>query len=174
MKLRILIKTDSDSSVIELDRSFVLIGRKAANLTLSDPRCSHQHALLFESFLGTLRIKDLESTNGTYLGKEKVQEAEVAIGDDIRIGRTHLTVLDFIPATEAEVTNTKKKLSEKPKKSGDTGSATIKEPGVVISWPDNILAMPKDVQGKFVDYVDEKGQHQSVSLDEMLKKASKK
>ena len=175
MKLRILAKHEKENTVVELNKAFCVIGRKGATLTLSDPRCSHQHVLLYEGFDGKLRLKDLQSTNGTQVNSEKITDCELNLGDEIKIGRTTLVLLDFIPANEREMTNSKKRLLKRQKKSeSGTSSATIKEPGVVVQWPDNILALPKEAQQQFVDYVDEKGKQKTIAVGDLIRRAGRR
>ena len=39
-----------------------------------------------------LRVKDLDSTNGTFVNGKRVQNAELHVGDTLSIGRVDLTV----------------------------------------------------------------------------------
>jgi len=68
------------------------LGASAANdLRLTDPAVSGTHAEL--CFRGErLFLRDLDSTNGTTLRGERVEEAELADGDEFRVGETTLRV----------------------------------------------------------------------------------
>lgn len=69
----------------------VLIGRNPeCTLVLTDDYASGRHARLFPSN-GRWYVEDLESTNGTQLGRARVTEATpVEVGQQLRIGRTVL------------------------------------------------------------------------------------
>lgn len=41
---------------------------------------------------GTLTVQDLGSTNGTFVNDEKIQQARLAAGDRVRVGRMEFTV----------------------------------------------------------------------------------
>jgi len=72
------------------EEAAVSIGREAGNLVkLDDHEVSRRHAEIRrvgESFI----VGDLKSSNGTYLNETKVERAELATGDRIRIGRSVL------------------------------------------------------------------------------------
>lgn len=64
----------------------VIVGRsRAAGLTIAHAMVSRQHCEIFEAG-GTLRIRDLGSTNGTYVGGNKVEEAVLRPHDQFTIG----------------------------------------------------------------------------------------
>ncbi len=170
MRLKILIKSERGSEVYESEIDYCTVGRKRCELTLSDSRCSQQHALLYESFDGSLRIKDLHSTNGTYLNGERVTDSSLRVGDEIRIGRCHLIFLDFVSVTHtksvklplAPKSNKRKKLDQ------TQSSPLVKERDAVVSWPENLYAMPPKAQKDFIHYVNEKGERSTVSIKEIL------
>ena len=61
-------------------------------LTIDDPHLSRQHVRLVVDQFGTLRIKDLESTNGTIVNGRPASAAQLAEGDLIRMGSAMLVV----------------------------------------------------------------------------------
>ncbi len=75
-------------------RSFPFtIGRvEPADLTVNSKRVSREHAVI-ESHEGRLRIRDLQSTNGTFLNGEPVDEAWLTDGDILTIADTEFTFL---------------------------------------------------------------------------------
>lgn len=84
-------------------REFVLlpcrmeIGRRTDNhIRLSDPNVSRKHAMLeFIPEKNQYVLTDLQSTNGTYLNDEKIDNSKVLKTEDrIRIGRSVLKVVD--------------------------------------------------------------------------------
>ena len=72
------------------------VGRDSeSGLVLPDPEVSRRHARL-ESRDGIIFVRDLESSNGTFLNGERVREPiEVRVGDEIDMGTTRLTVEDL-------------------------------------------------------------------------------
>jgi uncharacterized protein len=68
-----------------------VIGREIGDLVLPDPSCSSQHAeLLFDG--GTVWVRDLGSTNGTWLNGQRVTEMPWAPGATLQIGQHALTL----------------------------------------------------------------------------------
>lgn len=69
------------------------IGRDKDNdLVLEDSEVSRFHAVI-ELMPGGWIVRDLNSTNGTWLNNSRVKErAAVKVGDKLRIGRTRLTI----------------------------------------------------------------------------------
>jgi pSer/pThr/pTyr-binding forkhead associated (FHA) protein len=69
----------------------VVIGRSRENaLRLPDPDTSRKHAkILCEG--GRYRIRDLASTNGTFVNGERIEQHDLAPGDRIRIGENQIT-----------------------------------------------------------------------------------
>jgi pSer/pThr/pTyr-binding forkhead associated (FHA) protein len=90
---RILVVTEGSlrGTSIALGQAPILIGRAPeCTLVLEDDYASGRHAR-FSLQSGTWMLEDLGSTNGTFLGRSKV-EAPVAVdpGTPVRIGRTVL------------------------------------------------------------------------------------
>ena len=70
----------------------VLVGQShACELVLADPRVSRRHAAVEATPRG-LRVTDLGSTNGTWVGRTAIVDAYVAAGDTLRMGSTALEV----------------------------------------------------------------------------------
>jgi two-component system NtrC family sensor kinase len=68
----------------------VTIGRESGNfIQLEDNEVSRRHAEI-RRVGDTLVLGDLKSSNGTFLNDRRVERAEIASGDRIRIGRTVL------------------------------------------------------------------------------------
>ena len=76
----------------ELDRSVVRIGSgDQAEVRLSDRAVSRLHCELAIDG-ATLRLRDLGSKNGTWIGKLRIYEADVTAGTQVRIGETVLVI----------------------------------------------------------------------------------
>ncbi|MEY4509811.1 MAG: hypothetical protein RLZZ450_1933 [Pseudomonadota bacterium] len=69
------------------------VGKAAHNdLVLSDPTVSAEHCR-FELAGSALVVRDLDSTNGTYVQGVRVTRARVSAGAQVRVGRTDLQVV---------------------------------------------------------------------------------
>ena len=74
-----------------LDAVETKIGRDTSNdIQLDDITVSRSHAMITKK--DGYSIKDLGSLNGTYLNAIAVRETAVNAGDEIQIGKYHLTV----------------------------------------------------------------------------------
>ena len=74
-----------------LDAAETKIGRDTTNeIQLDDITVSRSHAMISKK--DGYSIKDLGSLNGTYLNAIAVRESKVSAGDEIQIGKYHLTL----------------------------------------------------------------------------------
>jgi DNA-binding NtrC family response regulator len=93
-KLVVLSGSDKGKTIV-VDRPELTIGIKDDNhLILSDPTVSRYHAVLNESAGGYV-IRDLGSTNGTYLDGVLIKEAVLEFGRIITLGETEIKVIPF-------------------------------------------------------------------------------
>jgi len=77
----------------------VTIGRdKICAISIKDSRMSRQHAAIYY-FAPDFFLKDLASTNGTFLDDKPIKQAQLKNGDKIRIGQT---VFEFIVSKLSE------------------------------------------------------------------------
>ena len=75
-----------------LDSMETKVGRDINNeICLDDITVSRSHALITKSN-GQYFIKDLGSLNGTYLNAISVRDTAITSGDEIQIGKYHLTL----------------------------------------------------------------------------------
>jgi pSer/pThr/pTyr-binding forkhead associated (FHA) protein len=82
----------SISSRFLLDSQSVKIGRDLNNeICFDDITVSRSHALIEKSGAG-YTIKDLGSLNGTYLNAVAIKNSSLVAGDEIQIGKYHLTL----------------------------------------------------------------------------------
>jgi len=72
----------------------ILVGRGGdSNLPIDDDYASTHHAEFAQGIDGAWFVEDLRSTNGTYVNGERIEElTQLAIGDEVRIGRTTMAV----------------------------------------------------------------------------------
>lgn len=74
-----------------LTKPRVVMGRKGADVALSDPEISRHHCLL-EVRDTYINLKDMDSTNGTFFEEERVRAAMLADGAEFRIGNSLIRV----------------------------------------------------------------------------------
>ena len=75
----------------EVDRDVILIGALGSgDIVLTDPTVSRRHAEIVRSPGGIL-LRDLGSTNGTFVGPVKIKEVYLGPETRFRVGRTELT-----------------------------------------------------------------------------------
>ncbi len=99
-KLVVLSGPDKGKTLV-LDGPELTVGTMEDNqLILSDPTVSRHHAGLTES-AGVYVIKDLESTNGTYLDGVLIREAVLEFGRTITLGETEIKFVPFQEKIEA-------------------------------------------------------------------------
>jgi len=72
----------------------ILVGRGGdSNLPIEDDYASTHHAEFTQGIDGAWFIEDLRSTNGTYVNGQRIEEpTRLSIGDEVRIGRTTMSV----------------------------------------------------------------------------------
>ncbi|HEX8876416.1 MAG TPA: FHA domain-containing protein [Phycisphaerales bacterium] len=82
----VLINTDGSQREVPLKKARVIIGRQAdATMRLPDPNVSRQHCEL-QLDAGRPVLKDLGSSNGTYVNRRRISQTELSAGDTISIG----------------------------------------------------------------------------------------
>ena len=70
------------------------VGRATgADFIVDAPLVSRVHCRLTALPDGGLEVRDLESTNGTFLNGERIQTARVSPGDKLGVGRMELVAL---------------------------------------------------------------------------------
>lgn len=74
---------------ITLSRTRTVLGRRDAHILLNDPEVSSLHAAIAVEG-NRYSLRDLRSTNGTFLNGKRIEEGELAHLDEIRLGRTTL------------------------------------------------------------------------------------
>jgi adenylate cyclase len=99
--LSVLLKlaaTAGDQSIVLPPGRPLLVGRAVAcDLPIQDATVSRRHAEV-ELFEGAVLVRDLQSTNGTFLNGERVREALAPPGSRISFGKVDFDVLEEIPA----------------------------------------------------------------------------
>src|SRR3954462_7369424 len=85
-----ILAPDGNRYTIDIDP--IVIGREpGAQIMLGDPEVSSVHCELRATNDGVL-VRDLGSTNGTFVGSVKIQEATITMRAEITVGQTRLVV----------------------------------------------------------------------------------
>jgi len=77
----------------DVGRSRVTLGREEGDILLGDPLVSRKHAVVEIYGPHHIVVKDLASTNGTYLNGRLIAYSKLNDGDTIRVGSTVLEAL---------------------------------------------------------------------------------
>jgi hypothetical protein len=86
--------SDGGSKVFPLAKRITSIGRGTSNdLVLNDAQVSTRHAEIVVSEQ-TFLLRDLQSSNGTWLNGKKIAESPLYLGDEILLGSTRLIFSD--------------------------------------------------------------------------------
>ncbi|MFA5252985.1 MAG: FHA domain-containing protein [Phycisphaerae bacterium] len=98
----VLLKKNSSRKLIPLPSSVTTIGRRhSCDLCIPLISVSKKHCQLNHDD-GVLKIRDLDSRNGTYLNGKRINEAVIQAGDSIKIGPlTFVLQIDGQPQTIA-------------------------------------------------------------------------
>lgn len=100
MAALIQIKDGVDGITLRIEHRESRLGRGSGNdIAINDELVSKQHAEIIASELESGQgfeyvIKDCESTNGTFVNDEKIDEHTLQNGDVIRIGVNHFRFVD--------------------------------------------------------------------------------
>lgn len=100
VKVRVVTGNDRGKEVV-LDGGTLVIGSHPdAGLVLGDPTVSRYHAELSLLAEG-VRVRDLKSTNGTFVGSSRVESIVVEAGTEVRVGKTRIELLPAdVPAPD--------------------------------------------------------------------------
>ncbi|HZM69236.1 MAG TPA: FHA domain-containing protein [Candidatus Cryosericum sp.] len=79
-------------TIYKVERASTVIGRVESDVNVDDPEVSRQHARL-EIQGSRVVLRDLGSTNGTFVNEVKVAEVELQDRSEFRIGGTHFMLI---------------------------------------------------------------------------------
>jgi pSer/pThr/pTyr-binding forkhead associated (FHA) protein len=99
----VLLKKNGSHKFFPLPSSVTVIGRRhSCDLCIPLMSVSRRHCQLNYDD-GVLKIRDLDSRNGTYLNGKRIDEAVIQAGDSVKIGPlTFILQIDGQPQTIAE------------------------------------------------------------------------
>src|SRR5258708_7030176 len=103
----VVVEGANRGGAVALQRAQATVGRHPTNdLVLQDPRVSAVHLELARRSGGHVHVRDVGSTNGTWIGDNRIHEVELAPGAIVRLGDTLLRLeldLRAIPPETAPV-----------------------------------------------------------------------
>lgn len=83
----------SEGARLALEQDVVRAGRHPeSELFLDDVTVSRRHAE-FVTVAGVTTLRDVGSLNGTYVNRERIEEAVLTSGDEVQIGKFQLVYL---------------------------------------------------------------------------------
>jgi pSer/pThr/pTyr-binding forkhead associated (FHA) protein len=81
-----------------LDHDFTSTGRHPdSDIFLDDVTVSRRHAEFYRHGVDRFTVRDVGSLNGTYVNRERIEEAELFGGDEVQIGKFRLLFLTRSP-----------------------------------------------------------------------------
>lgn len=87
-QLRLLVRTEGDTGIVQLLRRTTTIGRTPDNdLCIDEEFISRHHAVVLVSATGTV-LEDLNSTNGVFVNGSRISRRQLSEGDLVTIGKT--------------------------------------------------------------------------------------
>ncbi len=98
----VVIEGPSKGKKLDLGRPVTRIGKRENNeLMVEDKTVSRNHLEIVQAE-DSYQLKDLESTNGTFINELRVKEAYLSPGDVIRIGNTRIEFVAFDEKVQIE------------------------------------------------------------------------
>jgi pSer/pThr/pTyr-binding forkhead associated (FHA) protein len=86
---------DDEQHVVKVEEGWTRIGRsEVADIQLDDATVSRRHVLIVNEEERGLRVLDDRSLNGIYLNGDRIEWGPLDDGDELRIGRYRLFVID--------------------------------------------------------------------------------
>ncbi|MGH9244221.1 MAG: FHA domain-containing protein [Acidimicrobiales bacterium] len=88
--LLVVTRGPTAGSRLAVTKPVTSVGRHpASDIFLDDITVSRRHAEIFKD-AGSFKVRDAGSLNGTYLNRERVEEAHLRTGDELQIGKFKL------------------------------------------------------------------------------------
>ncbi len=79
-------------AIFQVTKPVIVIGRADADVELNDPEVSRRHAQI-EVKGNAITLRDLKSTNGTYLNEQHVVASNIENNTEFRVGSTTLMLI---------------------------------------------------------------------------------
>jgi FHA domain/zinc-ribbon domain len=96
--LLVVLRGPNAGSRFLLDHDFTSTGRHPdSDIFLDDVTVSRRHAEFYRHEADRFTVRDVGSLNGTYVNRERIEEAELFGGDEVQIGKFRLLFLTRSP-----------------------------------------------------------------------------
>lgn len=84
---------DGNEKIFNLKKSKTVFGRSDGDFNINDPNISKKHMVIEVWSRDNIYVRDLSSTNGTFLNGVRIITSKLQNGDLIQIGSTKLQVI---------------------------------------------------------------------------------
>lgn len=93
MAIVLLIQNNGSVTKLPMNKRMLVFGRSSkSDVQIDDKMMSGQHFSITVQQNRVLTVKDLESTNGTYLNGSKIDSSKIFIGDQVSVGGTTISI----------------------------------------------------------------------------------
>jgi len=139
----VMFKVDGSRHDFPIEKDRILIGRTiSCDLRIPLSSVSRQHCELRREE-GAVKLRDLGSSNGTFLNHHRVQEATLCAGDQVVIGPVVFTVV--IDGEPAEVQPVKSIVSRQGRAASDSEESSAPSAERIEEIPEE-QAVPEEVE----------------------------
>ncbi len=83
-----IVEGQGKGNIVEITTVRWVIGRTDADLEIADDKVSKKHAVIEAYATSNITIRDLASTNGTFVNGVQINQKKIKSGDMIRVGDT--------------------------------------------------------------------------------------
>ncbi len=88
----LIVSGEEAGKVLNVEKTVVTVGRSGCDLVVDDPELSRRHVRV--EFNGTdISLKDLDSTNGTYVDDQRISEVALDNRSKFRVGSHEIALV---------------------------------------------------------------------------------